>query len=101
MAAALFHSKTPYCKNHGQYHGQAWMCNKCGKKCDTKAGWHTCATCPRVPPAAPKGPDSNLHRSLKRQHETLRLGNNYFKTHPRQKDEGEKSEEKSAKRRRT
>ena len=56
------------------------ICRACRTPSETEMGWHTCSVCPRAALAAPTGPDSSLQKSLKRQHENLRIYNNFYKT---------------------
>ena len=80
MAAGLFHAKAPQCERAECTISSVEICRACRSPSETEMGWHTCPVCPRAALAAPKGPDSSLQKSLKRQHENLRIYNNFYKT---------------------
>ena len=79
VQAAYFHARAPECQRPDCTIPQA-RCRACETESEADAGWHTCKPCQREPLPTPTGTDSALLRSLKRQHEMLRIHNNVWQT---------------------
>ena len=79
IQAAYFHARAPECQRADCTIPQA-HCRACETESEEDAGWHTCKPCQREPLPTPTGTDSALLRSLKRQHEMLRIHNNVWQT---------------------